>query len=409
MAIWLDKGSRYMQARWSGTKAIPFAVSFWYCTDVAQQVIYRNSSATDNRDYIEIGIDSSGYPYIECGHYKSFPTPTVQVGRATSTVAMTRNVWFHGVFVANGYADRYLYHDGANYVQNTTSVQGNAQAIHHWGCSVDKDNGAASPTECYPVMTADGTGLLTPDEYARGYLADFCIWQGAGAGLSATQAAELYNTPMPAWMTNTPYVLHYLPFYGGNPFDDLLGASVWATAPYLINRRWGLLRLAGQPADGDQFTLDTQQYTYKTTLTGAAYEIKIGLSLQVTWANTGRAIMNTGTPGTDYGTGTSAHTTCWGGAVELGNNKDRMIVCYEMDPGSGSAPALTIDTSTSGNLYAEKIDGTTITALADADSAFDVQRSQYWWDNTGAPEDGVGPATHAHNPPKAIGYPVTIW
>jgi hypothetical protein len=66
------------------------------------------------------------------------------------------------------------------------------------------------------------------------------------------------------------------------------------------------------PADGDTILIGTFNgptivYTFKTALTGAAYEIFIGASASVTLDNIKSAINDTGTEGTNYGFNTTAH------------------------------------------------------------------------------------------------------
>ena len=61
--------------------------------------------------------------------------------------------------------------------------------------------------------------------------------------------------------------------------------------------------------DGDTITIGTATYTLKTTLTGAAYEVKIGASTAAqTAANLVAAINGAAGAGTIYGTGTVANT-----------------------------------------------------------------------------------------------------
>jgi hypothetical protein len=66
---------------------------------------------------------------------------------------------------------------------------------------------------------------------------------------------------------------------------------------------------ATAPSNNDTVTIGTRVYTYKTTLTGAAYEVLIGVSASVALDNLKSAINGTAGAGTTYGTGTVAHTT----------------------------------------------------------------------------------------------------
>lgn len=62
------------------------------------------------------------------------------------------------------------------------------------------------------------------------------------------------------------------------------------------------------PANNDTVTIGDITYTFKTALTGAAYEVLIGASAAVALDNLKIAINNTGgTQGTEYGLGTVEH------------------------------------------------------------------------------------------------------
>lgn len=77
----------------------------------------------------------------------------------------------------------------------------------------------------------------------------------------------------------------------------------------------GILTASGSIADGDTVTLGIVVYTFKNTLTGAAYEINIGGSTANALANLKKAVSLTGIGGTDYGTGTLIHQLIVGGTV----------------------------------------------------------------------------------------------
>lgn len=66
------------------------------------------------------------------------------------------------------------------------------------------------------------------------------------------------------------------------------------------------------PADAASATIGTTVYVFKTTLTGAAFEVLIGGSAANALANLKKAINLTGVAGTDYGVGTTAHPTVVG-------------------------------------------------------------------------------------------------
>lgn len=69
----------------------------------------------------------------------------------------------------------------------------------------------------------------------------------------------------------------------------------------------GLLSTSGVISDGDTVTLGAVVYTFKTTLSGAAYEVAINGSTANALSNLKAAIGLTGVAGTNYGTGTLIH------------------------------------------------------------------------------------------------------
>lgn len=70
----------------------------------------------------------------------------------------------------------------------------------------------------------------------------------------------------------------------------------------------GTLTIAEPVTDGDQFTIDTQEYTLLDTPV-AAYDIAIGNDEDATKVNIVAAINASGTPGTEYFAGTEIHPT----------------------------------------------------------------------------------------------------
>lgn len=61
------------------------------------------------------------------------------------------------------------------------------------------------------------------------------------------------------------------------------------------------------PANNDTVTIGAYTYTFKTTLTGAAFEVLIGASAAAALDNLKSAINATAGAGSTYGTGTYAH------------------------------------------------------------------------------------------------------
>lgn len=71
----------------------------------------------------------------------------------------------------------------------------------------------------------------------------------------------------------------------------------------------GTLTASGTMNDGDTVTIADIVYTFKTTLTGASFEVAINGSVANALTNFQKAVNLTGVAGTDYGTGTELHPT----------------------------------------------------------------------------------------------------
>lgn len=63
----------------------------------------------------------------------------------------------------------------------------------------------------------------------------------------------------------------------------------------------------GLPGNNNTVTIGSVVYTFKTVLTGAAFEVLIGGSAAATAANLDAAINDSGVEGTNYGNGTTPH------------------------------------------------------------------------------------------------------
>lgn len=104
---------------------------------------------------------------------------------------------------------------------------------------------------------------------------------------------------------------------GAKTFTALVAALLSGTAAGTVTVRGqgtkgeGRIIFTENPVDGDTVSLGlagfAQTYTFKDTLTGAANEVKIGAAASDTAANLDKAINDSGTEGTHYGTGTAAN------------------------------------------------------------------------------------------------------
>lgn len=120
----------------------------------------------------------------------------------------------------------------------------------------------------------------------------------------------------------------------------------------------GTITFAGLPADGDTVTIDGRTYTFKTTLSGAADQIKIAANVTNQAVFMGEAIVNhQNTAGTGYTTNTTRHNTVvasyssnvvtvkaaargtWGNAITLAKNSVNTAISGATLTGGSDAPA----------------------------------------------------------------------
>jgi hypothetical protein len=103
-----------------------------------------------------------------------------------------------------------------------------------------------------------------------------------------------------------------------NTFSSLTGAVLSAAQLGVVTvygsgtAGAGFIIVSTQPANNDTILIGltgfTQTYTFKTTLTGAANEVKIGADVSATASNLSAAINAGAGAGTTYGTGTAANS-----------------------------------------------------------------------------------------------------
>lgn len=120
------------------------------------------------------------------------------------------------------------------------------------------------------------------------------------------------------------HITHNLIVNCGYSFKRIITAASWsagvftyttsANHGYVVGvKATGTLTATGTINDGDSVLIDDIVYTFKTTITGNAYEIAIGANADAALTNLGKALAVSGVAGTDYGIGTEAHPTVRGG------------------------------------------------------------------------------------------------
>lgn len=141
------------------------------------------------------------------------------------------------------------------------------------------------------------------------------LWANVGLICSfdnATVADESGNAlTMSKWngavaITPADGAFNYQVMAKNTPFDGSFLAAAYLQAS-------GFYTLSGVPANNDTFRLGTKDgivaatYTWKTTLTGASFEVKIGANVAACLSNMVAAIIAGAGAGTAYGTGTTAN------------------------------------------------------------------------------------------------------
>ena len=107
--------------------------------------------------------------------------------------------------------------------------------------------------------------------------------------------------------TTQPYLFaESLVYVRGLPNTENNGLKVLDSVTAAVAAA-GTLTLTGNPSDGDTVTIGSTVYTWETGALDAPYKVDVGADAAASIVNLVHAINGTGTPGTHYATGTSAH------------------------------------------------------------------------------------------------------
>lgn len=137
------------------------------------------------------------------------------------------------------------------------------------------------------------------------------------------------------------------------------------------------------PANNDNVVIGSRTYTFKTTLTGAADEIKIAGTAALTLANLYNAInRNAGVPGTDYTVATEAHTL-----VEAITLTATTFVARSRRSGTAGNSIATTDTGTQLSWGAANLSGgTNATGLTLKQLRYNTESLNHTIENTATAE-----------------------
>jgi hypothetical protein len=119
-------------------------------------------------------------------------------------------------------------------------------------------------------------------------------------------------------------------------------------------RSQGTLTFAGNAQNNEAVVLGAQTYTWKTTLTGAADEVKIGATAEDSIDNLVAAINDAGVEGTNYGVGTTANASAT--AVK---GSSTTLVATAITPGAAGDTVVSTETMTDGSWDAATLGTTT--------------------------------------------------
>jgi hypothetical protein len=123
----------------------------------------------------------------------------------------------------------------------------------------------------------------------------------------------------------------------------------------------GTLTFAGNAANNETVTIGTRVYTWKSTLTGAANEVKVGASTAVSTVNLAAAINRDGaSEGTLFGTGTGAHAQ----VTAVSTETTVVVTARKPSPSFSAGSVATTETMGSGSWGA-----TTLTVAGATSSA----------------------------------------
>lgn len=398
MAVYFDRASQYIRARWSGNQSLPIRIAFWASTHWTNQILWRVNHDTDNRKYLQIGIDAVGKWYVECSTFATFPTPGIKVARATSTYAVSRNEWVYITVEILGFADRRIRTNGVNYAADTTSVVTSGGPEMHLGASADNANGP----EQYPPPAISTSGNNHPNMFL-GYLSDFCYWRGvAPVGLSVADALAMYDMGLPNRYWEPDKIQHYWQFEGPQ-FHDEIESVAWSTPPEIVSRRVGIVEYTGQVTEDDTLVAGSHTYRWKATPV-AASDIQIAAGSHASFQNLCLAFNLDGSS-SNYHSSTTKNTEVWGFWYQgqRGDNNGDCVVVYEQDPSpSGGAPTLNDTVDAGGVMTCLDYEGNTITALPAAKEYLPLKRSPIWYDGSSSDPlepDAFGATNHGHMPP----------
>ena len=136
------------------------------------------------------------------------------------------------------------------------------------------------------------------------------------------------------------------------PFDDTFIEAALLSAT-------GVLTQTAQPTNNKIVTLGdygggptTAVYTWKTTLTGAAFEVKIGATLQISLANFVAAVNAAAGAGTLYGTGTTANNKVTASMLPV-----EQVLATANAPGTAGNAVVSTTNDTNGSWGAATLTG----------------------------------------------------
>lgn len=149
-----------------------------------------------------------------------------------------------------------------------------------------------------PFASGMGRGPIRAVRPALGYvwvLSAGTVYYIDSAGTATAAAGLTVDADGPAMMTDDGLTLTIQ--------ANISGYNVSADSAT------GTLTLSGNAGNGETVTIDATTYTWRTTLTTAAYDVLIGASASASIDNLISAINRTGAAGTAYSEATTAHAT----------------------------------------------------------------------------------------------------
>ena len=268
---------------------------------------YTELTSTDEVDtapggnWVDVGFSEDGWNFVAENEY-GFWTPAELVD-PIATVKDSQELHFRGVAAEFTLENMQIALGGGTITIEDAGSAGTVDAIHKY---VPPASTGFDFFSALFRVEGEGTNYETGFSRVRDFYVPKCI---------SIAAMDVAHTK------------------GANP--SLVAIDLQALKPTAIAAQ-ATLEITEIPLNNETFTIGTRQYTLETTLTDSPDFIAIGGSEAQAKLNIVAALNDTGTPGTDYGTGTTVNADVSAAAFVV----DDMVITALVAGSAGNAIAL---------------------------------------------------------------------